>query len=319
MAQASGAYITGDYESALMHAQRASAAGEPRGSTFAGHMYLHGLGTDQSDELAVLWFERAAERGEPDALIALSGLAEAGRGGLTQGQAGAFLQQAADTGDIRAAFEYGVWLMEQGDPGQARLALDWMRLSAEAGHVPAYSEYAVALDQWVHGPRDPSLALPWYIRAGNAGDAHAALQVGLLKMEGAGVEQNRAEGVQWVKQAAEMQLPSAMGQLALLYFQGAPSLPADPYQAVVWAQRGAEGGDAEAQFLYGYALATGEGVQAQDLRNAYLWILRAGQPGPLSLADDPQRQQLEAALERALGPEVASQVQTEAIVSASSF
>lgn len=319
MAQASAAYISGDYESVLIHAQRASAGGEPLGSTLLGHMYLHGLGTTQSDEMAVIWLERAAELEEPDAMIILSSLAEAGRGGLSSSQTTSFLRQAADTGDIRAAYEYGLHLKERGDPGEARIALDWLRLSADSGYTPAYLEYALALDQWVHGPQSPALALPWYIRASETGRANASLQAGLMLMHGEqGVDSDPARGAQLIKVAAEQQLPSAMGQLALLYFQGAPGLPANSERAVSWAQQGAQMGDPDSQFLFGYALATGEGTM-RDLRQAYLWTLRAGQPGPFSLATDPQRQQLEAALERSLNPEIVRDVQAEAAAAGSSF
>ena len=50
MASASAAYVVGDFQGALIHAQRAAAGGEARGATLAGHIRLHGLSGDASDE-----------------------------------------------------------------------------------------------------------------------------------------------------------------------------------------------------------------------------------------------------------------------------
>lgn len=317
MAQASAAYMVGDYASARMHAERAAAAGEPRGATLAGHIALHGLDGEADEDAAVRWFTRAAERGEPDALIVLSRLAQAERGGLSAWQAGEFLSQAAETGDASAALEYGLHLMESGDPGRAQRTLEWLRLAAEAGHPPAFTEYALALDQWTHGPNDPALALPWYERAAQTGDPHGALQAGLLYLSGEAGTLDEARGADLIETAAEYGLPAAMGQTALLYFQGR-GRAADPARAVSWARQGAEAGDAESQFLLAYALAIGEGAPV-DRREAYLWALRSGQPGATSLAGDPSRLQLETALERALDPAVAAQVREEAILTAAEF
>lgn len=317
MAQASAAYMVGDYTGALLHAGRAAAAGEARGATLAGHIRLHGLDGPADETEAVRWFTRAAERDEPDALIILSRLARAERGGLSAWQAEDFLSQAAEAGDARAALEYGLHLMETGDPGRAQRTLEWLRLAAEAGHPPAFTEYALALDQWTHGPNDPALALPWYERAAGAGDPHAAMQAGLLYLSGEAGPLDENRGAQFVEMAAEYGLPAAMGETALLYFQGR-GVPADPARAASWAREGAQAGDAESQFLLAYALATGDGVPV-DRREAYLWALRAGQPGTASLADDPSRLQLETALERALDPAVASQVREEAILTAAEF
>ncbi|MEO1038599.1 MAG: tetratricopeptide repeat protein [Pseudomonadota bacterium] len=316
MARASGAYLTGDYDLALIHAERAAAAGEPRGATLAGHIRLHGLAGEVDEDGALRWFRRAAEVGEPDALIALGQMARAGRGGLSAGQAADFLRRAAETGDANGALAYGVHQIERGDPGAAQTALDWLQLAAESGHAPAYAQYAYALDQWVHGPRDAALARPWYVRAGEAGDPPSALQAGLMVLGGEGGPADTAEGVRLLRLAAEYGLPQAMGQLALILFQGAGDMPPDPVAAASWAAQGAQAGDAESRFLYAYALATGDGA-SQSLEQAYYWALRAGEPGPDSLAQDNDRTRLESALERALDPQTAARIRAEAMLNAS--
>ena len=307
MAAASASYIIGDYASALIHAERAAAGGEPLGATLAGHIRLHGLAGDQSDAAAVRWFRRAGELGEPDALIVLARLAGSERGGLSSWQAREFLAKAAEGGDARAAHEYGLHLMEAGDPGAAGQAIEWLRLAAESGRPAAYADYAYALGDWVHGPQDLGTAREWYGRAGDAGDGVAALLAGQMYLTGEGGEARPERGAALIAVASELGVPAAMGQRALLLFQGGAGLDPDPVRAAGWARQGAELGDSESQFLYAYALATGDGV-ARDVEDAYFWVLRAGHPGPDSLKEDPDRNRLEA-----------DRLQAEAAAAASPF
>lgn len=316
MARALGAAVLGDWDIALVHAERAAAGGEERGATMAGHILLNGLSSRGVDEdAAVRWLRRAGEQNEPDALIILSRLATTERGGLSPFQAREFLAQAAEAGDIRAAHEYGLFLMSEGDPGAAPQALDWLRLAAEAGRTEAFADYAEALGDWVHGPRDLAAARDWYGRAGEAGDGLSALIAGTMYLEGEGGEADPGRGVALIRMGAELGEPAAMGSLALLLFNGAPGLPADPIRAAGWAQQGAEAGDGESQFLYAYALATGDGA-GQNIEQAYYWTRRAAADG---LADDPQRIQLEAALARALPGALRDRLDAQAAADASPF
>ncbi|MCC5995265.1 MAG: sel1 repeat family protein [Oceanicaulis sp.] len=311
MASASGAYMTGDYAMALLHAERAAAGGEARGATLAGHILLHGL-TGEADEAgAVRWLRRAAELNEPDAMIILARLAEAGAAGLAPWQARDFLSRAAEGGDVRAAHEYGLYLLQRADPGAASTAMDWLRLAAESGREEAFVDYAYALGEWAHGPHDLTAARRWYERAGEAGVPFGALMAGTMHLNEEGENADPARGAQLVRIAAESGLAPAMGQYALLLFQGAPGLPADPVNAAHFAHEGARRGDPESQFLYAYALAVGDGT-ARDLEDAYVWAVRAGLTRDGEMADDPDRQRLEAALANALDADTAERLRVRA-------
>ncbi len=316
MARALGAAVLGDWDLALVHAERAAAGGEARGATMAGHILLNGLSSRGVDEdAAIRWLRRAGEQNEPDALVILSRLATTERGGLSPFQAREFLAQAAEAGDIRGAHEYGLFLMAEGDPGAAPQALDWLRLAAEAGRTEAFADYAEALGDWVHGPQDLASARDWYARAGEAGDGLSALIAGSMYLDGEGGEADPRRGVALIRMGAELGEPAAMGSLALLLFNGAPGLAADPVRAAGWAQQGAEAGDGESQFLYAYALATGDGT-GQNLEQAYYWTRRAAAEG---LGEDSQRAQLEGALARALPGATRDRLNAEAAAAASPF
>lgn len=311
MARASAAYMTGDYLSARVHAERAAAAGEPRGALLVGHILLHGLAGTADEAGAVRWLRRAGEQDDIDALIILASLATGRRGGLEPFQARDFLSQAAETGDARAALEFGSYLRDTGDPGAASLALDWLRLSAEAGLPRAMAAYAAALDDWVHGPNDPALARLWYVRAGEAGDAPSAAIAGVMLITGEGGPVDEAAGRTLLRHAAEAGVPAAMGDYALLLMQDAEDAGEGFETAAAWARRGAEAGDAQAQFLYGGALATGRGV-IRNIEQAYIWVVRAGIARENSLEDDPQRARLEAQLEALFTHDTRDRLEAEA-------
>lgn len=318
MASASAAYLVGDYTGALIHAERAAAGGEARGATLAGHLRLHGLVGEADDEAAVRWLRRAAELGEPDAMIILARLAEEERGGVSRWQARDLLSQAAESGDARGAHEYGLYLKDRGDPGAAMEALNWLQLAAESGRTESFSDYAEALGDWDHGPRDLVSARTWYERGGQAGDPGAALIAGVMMIEGEGGPADPDAGARMIQIAAEYGLPAAMGQHALLMFQGVGSRPANAPEAVDWARQGAEANDADSQFLLAYALATGDGTP-RDLERAYYWVLRAGAPRGGRVAEDLDRDRLEAALERTLPVSVQERVRIEAVGDARPF
>ena len=319
MARALRAAVLEDWDNALTYAENAAAGGSAEGALMAGHILLHGLSSQgQDDALAVRWLRRAAENGDSDAGVILSRLASAERGGLTPFEAQEFLTRSADGGDVRAAHELGLFLMERGDPGAANQAIDWLRLASEAGRIEAYIDYAYALSDWVHGPGNLTLARQWYERAGDNGHAYGALMAGAMHLSGDGDEADAVHGVTLVRKAAELGHPAAMGELALLLFQGAPGLAANPMEAASWARNGAQAGDANAQYLYAYALATGDGAVI-DYEQAYIWTLRAGQPGEDSLALDPDRMQLQTALEQLIPPERRDALATDAVVNASPF
>ncbi len=316
MARALGAAVLGDWDVALIHAERAAAGGEARGATMAGHILLNGLSSRGLEEdSAIRWLRRAGEQDEPDALVILSRLATAGRGGLAPFQARAFLARAAEAGDIRAAHEYGLYLMSEGDPGAAPAAIDWLRLASEAGRTEAMLDYAEALGDWVHGPQDLASARTWYARAANNGHGLAAAIAGAMFLEGEGGPADAERGVNLIRLGAELGEPAAMGSMALLLFNGATGLQADPVRGAGWARQGAEAGDGESQFLYAYALATGDGT-AQNFEQAYYWVRRSAAEG---LADDPGRAQLEAALERALPGPTRDRILAQAAADASPF
>jgi hypothetical protein len=144
------------------------------------------------------------------------------------------------------------------------------------------------------------------------------MEAGLMYRAGDGGPADPARGAELIQIAAELGLPEAMGRHAFLLFQGVGDAPPEPERAASWARRGAEAGDPEAQFILAYALATGDGV-TRDLERAYFWVRRAGFTREEAVVDNPDRQRLQAALERALPEATITRIESEAMAAAGSF
>lgn len=72
-----------------------------------------------------------------------------------------------------------------------------------------------------------------------------------------------AEGVHWIRKAAEQECREAETYLGTLY-ACATGVSLDMEQALVWFRKGAEKGDANAQMGLSFAYMNGDGVEQDD-------------------------------------------------------
>ncbi len=74
--------------------------------------------------------------------------------------------------------------------------------------------------------------------AGTTNHAYAQYYVGMMLLNGQGVEQNYEEAANWFRKAAEQSIPQAQYKLGMLYMQG-QGLPRDYEFAYAWFRAGA--------------------------------------------------------------------------------
>jgi len=109
-------------------------------------------------------------------------------------------------------------------------------------------------------------------KAAGAGYAPGAYQVGMAYLKGRGVQTNLTEAIKWIRKAADANLPAALGVLACRHY----GIREDAI-ALDYARRGAEAGDAMAEFIYGHLLDQGKVVPRDVARAVRLWRLSAEQ------------------------------------------
>jgi localization factor PodJL len=146
----------------------AAASGNGAAEFEIGMRYAEGRGVPPNQEMALHWFERAAERGIAPALYRLGSLYEKGQGVKKDlNKARTLYLQAADKGNAKAIHNLAVL-------------------------------YAEGID----GKPDYRVAAQWFRKAADKGVADSQYNLGILYARGIGVEQNLAESYKWFALAA---------------------------------------------------------------------------------------------------------------------
>ncbi|MHA6287612.1 tetratricopeptide repeat protein [Maricaulis sp. CAU 1757] len=295
------AYLGENWDVALGYAETAAAAGEIDAALLAGLLASDARRGRYDLAAAVRWFRRAAEQDQPVALYQLGLLARLDDDNLELGLPRRWFERAARAGHVGGMLAFAGELKASPVPQDHIAARSWAERAAQRGSAEGMFLTAQMLDAGQGGERDAAGARLWYERAGRANLAEAAFQAGMMWAGGEGGEADDDVARTWLRQAAESGYGPAQGQLGLMIYQGRGGA-ADPVEAAHWFGQGARGGDPESQFLRAFVLARGEGVE-QDLETAYFWTLAAAQDIDGEPRLDPDRDQLQAALERALTPE----------------
>jgi cell division septation protein DedD len=145
-----------------------------------------------------------------------------------------------------------------------------MLLSALAAPLPAQSVKA-GIDAWQRADYPGAVAI-WRPLA-EAGDADAQFNIGQAYRLGRGVELNLAAAKIWFERAARNGHLDAETTLGLLTFQNG-----DRAEGLKWLKQAADQGEPRALLVYGTALYNGDGV-TQDRILGYAYVSRAATQG----------------------------------------
>jgi len=129
------------------------------------------------------------------------------------------------------------WEPSESDKAEAAAEFEWTRVLAEQGDVQAQGRLAYKYNYGEGVPKNPVLALQWYLRAADGGDVIWQYVVGSMYESGdesLGVIMDRAEAAKWYLRAAN-QDKKGLGQFDLgrLYEKGW-GVPKDSVLAYMW-------------------------------------------------------------------------------------
>lgn len=116
---------------------------------------------------------------------------------------------------------------------------------------------------------DAAKALGWFERAGDKGFLEAQYRAGSMLTWGEGVESDPEKGSQWLIRAAEQEHPLAQAELGRFYETG-KGTTADPARAATWYDKAARQGVMEARSALAELYLYGRGVE-RDYAQAYIW------------------------------------------------
>ncbi len=272
-----GEGVAQDYAIALIWYRKAAEQGEPRAQNGLAVMYANGLGVTQDYSEAIRWWRNAAEQGEANGEFGL-GQAYAYGLGVAQDdiEARRWFRRAAERGHSGARD----LLKELYSVGEASIG-------GEAGseELPA----PISTEEGTYGQRIGDSAGAQTVELNilkikaEQGNAEAQFYLGRLYDEGLDVSQDYTQALIWYRKAAEQGEPRAQNGLGIMYANGL-GVSQDYSEAIRWWRNAAEQGEANGEFGLGQAYAYGLGV-AQDDIEARRWFRRAAERGHGSARD----------------------------------
>lgn len=217
----------------------------------------HDLGAlyiGEKTELAVNWFQKAADVGHASSMWMLSGAYETGESVEQDWGKSLYWQiKAAEAGHVEA--QHGLEMQHEHGDLKSKIddeqVFNWYVWSAEHGYVWAQLFLA---ETYFHGEgvhQDAEEAVHWYIQAANQGEHHAQLQLGKMfwegRLDGREVKPDAAQAKHWLEKAAVQADPESQYELGLFLYEQAEQ--GEEELAVQWIQSAADQGYGPAQCL----------------------------------------------------------------------
>ncbi|HYB63748.1 MAG TPA: hypothetical protein VEC59_00650, partial [Steroidobacteraceae bacterium] len=170
------------------------------------------------------------------------------------------------------------------------------RVKAEAGDVPSEEMYGMLLEGFPQLGRGARDALPWFLKAAQAGAPTAQYEVGSSLLHGIGCRCEATKGEVWLRKAAEADQPDAQVTLAQYALRGSPDTAATE-QAKLWLERAVKSGNHDGMLYLSALLAA---TPVNSLRDpARALHLLEGVKG--DLRGDPAEFEIRAAAEASAG------------------
>ncbi|MDO4751369.1 MAG: tetratricopeptide repeat protein [Akkermansia sp.] len=200
-----------DYKGAIQLLREAAAQGYVPAMVDLAGIYLGGSkdGSIKKDRIVAFdWYRKAAEAGSIEAVYS-QGFIRYDEGNVEA--AVPYLQRAADAGVPEAQYLLGRILLQQRDVK----AVEYIRKAATSDRAAtvaraAYTMAVVYQKGWAGEKIDLPQSVEWFKRSADAGDPRALHLVGLMYIQGAGVEKDEPRGVSMLKLSAGQDYPAAI-------------------------------------------------------------------------------------------------------------
>lgn len=170
------------------------------------------------------------------------------------------------------------------------------RTRAEGGDAGAQMLYGMLLVGLPQLETPRSRAIPWFLKAAQAGIPAAQYQVGFSMLKGWGCECEENKGLDWLRRAAQMGQPDAEVTLAMYALKGSPD--EERYkQAKLWLEQAAASGSHDGKLYLAALLATTSVADGGDSGRAMKLIDEVFK----GVKDDPTAHEIRAAAQANMG------------------
>ncbi|KAI8805025.1 hypothetical protein BJ742DRAFT_821551 [Cladochytrium replicatum] len=273
---AKGIGVPSDPSKAVQYYKKAETENMASATYNLGICHRDGVGVRRELTVALEYFERAARQGHLGASYEAGRCYLLGEGCTTNlTKAAEYFRQAAENAQHPdAAYEYGMILLKQNTALKSR-AVEFIKMSAELGHLNAQYEYGRALERGEGIPQDVVAASHWYRQASDQGHAEATYSLGNLLENGDGTEKNPKEAMKCYESAANFGVATAQVRLAEIFEMGALGVKKDPDVALAYWHQAANRSHPYAQAVLGHLYFSGTGGVPRDVHVAFSYLTLA--------------------------------------------
>lgn len=215
-----------------------------------GTFYMEGKYVEKSREIALIWFNKAAQNGNMAAKLAIRLIMKEGSNKPKDNN-----EQIA-----RKNYNEGMELLKKGNVGRA---IKSITKAAKRGLAEA--QYRLSLLNWKTNKKD---ALKWLNDAANNGYDLAQYKLGYYYLIEAGHQKDEHKAFKYFMLAAEQKLAIAECMIGCCYIEGI-GVEVNFTEAYKWTKRAAEHGDIFGQYRYAVALYYGFGCD-KDINSALI-------------------------------------------------
>jgi TonB family protein len=167
---------------------------------------------------------------------------------------------------------------------------------ADAGDTRAQILYGLLISGLPQIKKPRSDALPYFVKAAQAGEPLAQFMIGYSSMVGWGCECSEPKGMVWLHKAAAADQPDAQVMIANYILRGDPG-PEETTKALTWLERAANNGNRDGKFYLAGLLAAGADAGHRDPERA----LKVLDEIMRDVDDDPTAFEIRAAAYAMLG------------------
>lgn len=252
--------------------------GDKRCQNQLGLWYLHGVGTEQNNKLAVEWFEKAAEQDYAAAFGNIGDLYRKGLGVEVDYQrAVQYYKEGSDRKHCGCQYRLGkCYLKGISVDVDKDLAFSLFMDSSLQGYAPAmFALYLCYLNGW-GTEKNENAAIKYLKKAVKGKHAKSYYILGSYYQSGLFVDKNEQKTVKLYIGSAKLGYAPAQEKLGDIYRQGLLGNEKSPKKSFNWYLKAAEQGRASAQFYVGYFYASGYGIK-KDEELAFEWYTKAAE------------------------------------------
>ena len=186
-----------------------------------------------------------------------------------------YYTKAAEKGDARAQFVLSLCYNEgYGVSPDAERSMHWLSLSVKQEYALAQNFLGVVYTYHKENA-DYKKALDYYKKAALQGYSEAQYNVGWCYFNGYGVEADQEEAMCWIRKAAEQEYALALDAMWQGYYFGTKGLPRDYKQAADWMEKAIAKGEQMPQFYLATLYLEGKGVEADTVKALSLFTQSA--------------------------------------------